>query len=455
MNMIKNMLVINIMFAVLWMTFALPLHASTSDISNEICTAYAENWQGLKYHYPKGKTDFLKKCLSVSTSKNIVENLWAIRSLIPDGHAGFFIRNKDKRSAKAYPIMFKYSAQNDQIRIGAVYDKKYKHLKNKIVTSINGESALAVVTKRAKKDPQSTKLSSLEFAARTLTINNYRKSYPNFPSTLNLVFEDGSRANLIPIKTSKIRKANPNAIITNLLPSIWGDLAISSDKAFCENQYEIAKVIDYKEKRWLWWHPKNTGTQQISDAFACYIKLSKNIDGIILDLRDTIGGTFDAPVIISMVLGGNKSLEYKISSSKGIITTSSVSSDPFVSNLKETENGYLGDAIIDSANYNLNIPVWNGPVIMITNGICKSGCDILAYMMKKRANLCSYGSPTAGAFTSPTKHRINKDIKIKIPCLEMLDKDGNRLEGNPIIPKHKSTGSVYDAINACHGTGGK
>jgi hypothetical protein len=69
----------------------------------EACRVYADDWQGLKYHYPQGRDEFFKICRRNIRGKDLINGLWAIRSLIPDGHADFEVRRDG--TSEIYPIV--------------------------------------------------------------------------------------------------------------------------------------------------------------------------------------------------------------------------------------------------------------------------------------------------------------------------------------------------------------
>ncbi len=170
------------------------------------CELYSENWQGLFINYSKGKDDFLKKCMRNIDGQNLLSGLWSIRAMLPDGHAGFSM--DQKQSAQIYPLVFVYDSIGEYIKVGAVFQKALQPYIGKRVRSINGQLALTVVQKRAALEPQSTILSSIEIAARTLTISYNGKPYIDFSSHLGIDFDDDQQLFLLPLSLVEMRHNN-------------------------------------------------------------------------------------------------------------------------------------------------------------------------------------------------------------------------------------------------------
>lgn len=422
----KNSLMVLIAVAVFFTVNVSVLRAdhrkSDSEVLTEVCKMYSDNWAGLKYHY-KNKEQFNRLCSKRTDGKNLLEGMWGIRSSIPDGHADFRIHNKGK--SQLYELVFIYNPLKNVLRVGAVFDKKLKSYLGRGVSSINDVDALSVLRRRAVLEPQSTLAGGLEVAARTLTYSFREMPYPDFPDKLVIKFRNGEVLSLKPVEVNKkyIDK-HPFVISNNNWPSIWGNFELLEDKELCKSENEISKVIEHNSEKWLFWHPLSLGFDagDLSN-FECWKENINNVSGVILDLRDTAGGDFKQVAGLVYLLNIRDVL-----------------------NVVRVED----DLTVEAPNKMKSLQKWSGKVLMLTNGLCGSGCEILANEVSKRVNTCSYGTPTAGRLIGTDEVNVFNRVSVGIPSREILSSDGARWEGRALNPKHFGIGDIRQALRECN-----
>lgn len=430
------------------------LSASINGILERTCNIYSENWQSLRYHY-SNRDAFSKKCRNQVLGKKLVEGLWAIRSLMEDGHTDFEIIDNESPE-KIHPLLLQYDSNAKQVLIAAVFDKSLDKYVGRKIKAMNGKEAMDLLFAREMLEPQSTVSSSLEVAARTLTYTLQGKPYLDFSETVDWDFEDNGTLTTQAQSLKELRERNRYILSANAYPSLWGATNISEGNGFCIGKNEIAKIISFNGKQWLWWHPRGLHfeLEEIERAFSCWKTLVHEAHGIVLDLRDTAGGDFDQVYTVAyqfyvpmpshikrLISPGKESLE-EIHDQGG---------PPFG---LETDAGYLQELEVQTPWAAQKVTRWQGELIVITNGLCGSGCDVLAYHLQSRKNTCTYGTPTAGRLVGTSVvHPIAPDsaihIDLYVPMRENLKPDGNRWEGQPAVPKYVGSGSIMEALGAC------
>ena len=397
---------------------------STKKTLQNVCNVYSQQWAGVKLHYKGGSREFHRHCEAAIEDKDLLSGLWAIRSIIPDGHAGFAVKTKVR--PQIYPLILEYNVQSNNIMVAGVLRKSLAKYVGKKVSLINGVNALEFIKVRAKLEPQSTFENSLVVAARTILYQLSWKPYPDFPKSVTIVFDGGDKIHLRPKSLRKLIKRYPYLLNRNAYPSIWLGLATNDENA-CITKAEVAKIISYNGSDWLWWHPASMhfDLANVDSAFRCWSEMIKKVDGVILDLRDTAGGGGEESATVANVLGIRNKLTFRRRNSKG----------------KIAEYPILASQ---------NIPQrWGGKVVVVTNGLCGSACEFLGEIVSKRKNTCSYGTPTAGRKIGYTDIKINEEVSLEVPMRAYLDSRGRVMEGKPFIPRHVGTGNVYEALKAC------
>lgn len=124
--------------------------------------------------------------------------------------------------------------------------------------------------------------------------------------------------------------------------------------------------------------------------------------------------------------------------------------------ITKTEAGDLRELELKTPDAAKKITLWKGPLVLMTNGLCGSACDIIAYHLQQRENTCTYGSPTAGRLIAyETVHPVSPEsglhIDLSLPLDEILKPDESRWEGVPVIPRHIGNGDVRTALKICEG----
>lgn len=444
-----------LIFPVAQCTMAAGVTPSTpQEALKQSCAIYAENWQGLRYHYTEGKKIFLRQCLTRIRGKNLVEGLWAIRAMLPDGHAEFQILETD-HPAQIFPLLLVYDVVTREVRVEAAFDPALRMYIGKRVLTINNASAMDLLRARSVLEPQSSLDSSLEIAARTMTVTLPEKPYPAFPERMDLVFDDASNVSVSPMDVEPLTAANRHVLSANGYPSLWGATGISAENEYCLGKNEIAKQMIVNGERWFWWHPRALyfDLEDIESAFSCWEAGVQDTDGVVLDLRDTAGGDL-GPLY---VLGHQ--FEVKMPT-----TINSLVSDGEISVARvrdaggelgpRTSEGYPRELAMKTPNAAQRVSPWAGKLVVITNGLCGSACEMLAYYLQSRAETCSYGTPTAGRLIgSDTVHPVppadGLHIDLSVPIVEYLTPNGSRWEGRPVIPTHMGSGGVAEAIDTC------
>lgn len=423
-------------------------------ILEKSCAVFSENWQGLRYHYPGGKSPFLKKCMAGVRGKKLSDGLWAIRSMMPDGHADFQIID-NKAPARLHPLVLDYNPVSKTLRVEAALDGGLKEYVGRRIMEINGKPFMEALLERAVLEPQSTFAGSLEVAARTLTSTLSEKPYPDFPEKVDLVFEDGATLTMTAKDLDPLHDANRYVLSANGYPSLWGGADVSEENGFCISQNEIAKTVLFDGKKWLWWHPRalNFKKGEIREAFACWAREIRGANGVVLDLRDTAGGGLWQ--IATMAYQFQQKIPAKMRSlvSDGEMALAIVKKDGDHLGPK-TPEGYLREVEISTPKSARTVTPWKGRLVVITNGLCGSACDMIAYFLRSRQNTCSYGLPTAGRLIGnedmhPAPPEAGIHVDLGVPIKEYLQPNGDRWEGVPVVPDHLGSGGINEAFTRC------
>lgn len=430
------------------------------DILKKACSLYSENWQGLKYHY-KSSSEFLNLCHEKIDKKPLIAGLWVIRSLIPDGHAGFEIR--EDAVSKIYPIAFQYTREGTHLKVASAYDESLLDYVGKEVKTLNSQLPMDILNKRASEEPMSTWESSLELAARTITYFHGDMPHENSPEVLEIKFDDDSKLKLRPVELYRLFKTNRFVIGGNGNPSLWGSLELANDKDVClsyspdGSPLERLKVIEVDGKKWLWWHPRNLSARNdIRRVMNCWTKELNGTAGVIVDLRDTAGGDEHRTLDVAYLLGFDAPLFFKWVISDGTASVQKlgeiVGLDGF-KKFRHTKEGFVHEEKITPSSAVSWLPRWKGPMIVMTNGICGSCCDILAGMLSKRKNTCLYGTSTAGrligSINPNSSFYLSEKVAIDVPMCELKIGNVDIGEGRPVVPNYIGSGGPEDAINKC------
>lgn len=397
----------------------------TPSLLKKACDIFSQQWVGLQLHYKGGKREFDRRCRTAIGGKDVLPGLWTIRSLVPDGHAGFLL--KDLKKSLMHPILLTYDPEAQDVSIAVVHDKRFaKYIGQKVIL-INGERAVDRIRTRAKLEPQSTQASGMEIAARTLLMQPDWRPYPDFQEDIVLTLENGEEVATKAVSLDALWEKDRH-ILSKDYPSIWGN-TIGTERSTCENKDEIAKIISYQDSKWLWWHPTSMKfhSEDMTKALTCWSQNIGKVSGVILDLRDTGGGLLKHMMAISSML----------SPIDHIILQKKVSDNPV-----KMESRVIGAPEGTPRR-------WRGRVVMMTNGLCGSACDQLAKNIAENEDVCTYGSSTAGRTNSEEEIKLNDDVLLQVPVWAHYDSAGSDQEGKPFIPRHQGNGGVFDALDAC------
>jgi carboxyl-terminal processing protease len=160
------------------------------------------------------------------------------------------------------------------------------------------------------------------------------------------------------------------------------------------------KTIEYKNHSFayvrLWW----LRGSKMRDALECGIHKADETEGIIIDIRDGVGGDFGYEFIAPFLQYG------------------------------------LGEITVESTGRNRqfkHVSGCNKPVVVLINGGSRSGKETLAYFFKKTGRGILVGEKTAGFVTGGRKKDISSDSFLYYGAFKMIV-DGKNLEGVGVEP---------------------
>ncbi len=87
---------------------------------------------------------------------------------------------------------------------------------------------------------------------------------------------------------------------------------------------------------------------------------------------------------------------------------------------------------------------FKGPVAVLINSGTKSGKEIVAYQLRKKAGAILIGETTGGAVLGASLIKINKELAIYVPTEDIII-DGIRLESSGVDPDIYIKGRVNDS----------
>jgi len=346
-----------------------------------------------------------------------VEAMKTLRSWLPDGHVNWELDEKycARSGSKHLPIITTWA--NDKLRVASVESTDYGIEKSDEILEWNGRPSKSVIDAMAKCEPQSTPLSSKEIAARNLSLK--RACRPCGPieilTTLRIRKQSGKE------KTTALPwLSGPGKITNNGYRSIHSK---TPSKLITKGKRDSLQLYSLKiaKKKIAVLHPLDFNSWNAADLNALLKEMKKKSPNIlVIDLRDTAGGSFE-PV---------QTLANAIEIEKPLIMT--------ISKLDLTEK----EPLIKTANVNIESDtvdpsnVWKGAVILITNPICGSGCDFFArwVQLNKRGDII--GTPTNGRGGGYDDFTLkNSKTTFSLPLRDWkIEIDSNPIEGHPVEP---------------------
>jgi carboxyl-terminal processing protease len=166
------------------------------------------------------------------------------------------------------------------------------------------------------------------------------------------------------------------------------------------DSYASLKTIEYRGHLFayvrLWW----LRGMEMKNTLEFGINRANETEGIIIDIRDGYGGDMGYEFIAPFLQYG------------------------------------LGEVTVESTGRKetfMSIAGCSKPVVVLINGGCRSGKEVLAYLFKKTGRGILIGERTAGYVTGGRKKEISSDSFLYYGAFDMLI-DGKRLEGVGVKP---------------------
>lgn len=416
----------------------------------QACTLISKNYIYLEKKLNKTRDEFLNECKdyadNVDWSKGeeqFIEEIKNLRSKFNDGHFGWVLDKKLWLNERGKYLGFTLTIGADyKVYVGKVYSSFTDKLSiGDEIIKWNGNDIKKEITKLGKMNPQSTQYATNEIAARRLTIE-----YPNSPL----------RKKLTPVT---ITIKDKNGKISEMTFS-WKDCSatqqwqnmIDSDGqtvlltlAFEPSLEDIPEDVKYihpsllyytrnvDSKKYIILHPRDFYLWKLEDIEKTFESIIKdNPDALIVDLKDSAGGSFEQVMYLSNMLNVKERFQFfydRITQEKGLRLTE-VSNFDFV-----TE-----DIIFTN--------VWKGDVVFRINPITKSGGDFFSRWMQLSERGRIIGLPSAGAGGGTDSFTLeNTKTIIEFPLRErIIMGDSKSIEENSVIPDYLYDGEIINFL---------
>ena len=337
--------------------------------------------------------------------------------MFPDGHWGWYIPRGASPFKGYYTLGFVATyTQNNYLIVKKVYEKYNSVLfENDTILSIQKKPARVYIQQFAKKDPQSTKESSYEVAARNISLIKPRT--PLYKSLENIKIKVKRKGKVYvydlewkrcPL-SSNIKECMEDSSV--LLIQGNGHLSLEEydtvDYSYHKSFYLSYKTIMNKKIAILHIKDFNKWKQTIVDSIIRNIN-KENPNSLIIDLKDSAGGGFDCVLYLSYSLGIQKEYtfqyDYINNENKRIKTTSNFN---FITNSINKTNA-----------------VYNGKLFVRTNEICGSACDFFARHIQANKRGKIIGQPPAGRGGGTDSFKLTHTFTlINIPQRERIPHD--------------------------------
>lgn len=133
---------------------------------------------------------------------------------------------------------------------------------------------------------------------------------------------------------------------------------------------------------------------------------SNNIESLIIDLRDNLGGQLDIAAQIASLFLTKDKIVYQISNSDGII-------QPI---------------------YSTGPGAFQKPIVVLINGATASASEVLTAALKESANATVIGSKSYGKGTIQESYKLSTGATVKFTIQEWLSPNANSINGIGIQP---------------------
>jgi len=389
------------------------------------CLAIAESYVGLEEKTGMDPSAFLEagkrreegigRRVGAGASEDFIEALRSLRAEFPDGHFDWSLGPRLGRPS-SMNLGLIITMMGDTPTVGATdwdrEDARGRPLPGDTIISWDGLPALEAVETTGNLIPQSTRRSTLEFAARFLA---FEPAWAPLRSGLHEVKIRFRRVDGSEGEARLAWKKGAPKLTNNGLPSLEEipEDAFSAQEALYYYTREIAgrKVAVI--------HPRDFNSWSAPDLDLLLAMAGRDkAEVLVIDLKDSAGGEFLPVQIFLKALGIDERLSFDIRMR-----------DPASGKIVEDVEFHpaLGQ---DESCANS----WKGEVILRTNSVAGSACDFFAFAFRRAGRGSIIGEATAGrGVGSDTLRLPHSGASIEIPKRDRaFTGPGGRVEGRGV-----------------------
>lgn len=423
----------------------------------EACTLISKKYIYLESKLNKSREAFLRECMEYAETVDwkdgkaqFIEEIRKLRSKFADGHFDWQLDEKNWMDSSFKYLGFTLTiGADDKVYVGKVYP----HFTDKIssgdeIIKWNGEDVREEIERLGKLLPQSTKYATDEKAARWLTIEYPDKPLRNElkPATVTYRDKDGLEAQAefewqdcgVTGQWEKFDDNSDMVLFTRgYLPSLED---IPTDARYV-SPFLPFYTRNIASCKYVILHPR-CFTYWTSDDLDSTFKqiLEEKPDVLVVDLKDSAGGSFEQMLYLAHALNINKSFSFSY-------------------DMIESETGKRTTGVDNFDNISDSIKldnVWKGEVIFRINPITVSAGDFFSRWMQLAHRGMIIGRPSAGAGGGTSDFTLqNTKTIISIPMRERkIASDSKNIEGHSVIPDKIYYGELVDFIKG-YGTRNK
>ena len=405
----------------------------------QACTLIANNYIYLEDKLNISRNDFQQECLqwvqemsfSTNPKQVFIHGIRQLRSRFADGHFDWQLDKSLLDLAQIGATSYRtlglvLTTQGDKLVVAKVYpeDGLDEIQAGDQIVTWNGRDAQNALTHMCQFAPQSTAASSLEVAARNLTLHTFKTPYRDQLSPVSCSYQnrDGDIRQLTLSWKSRdltvSRWRSDKILLTRNLWLSLEELPATSDSL--SNSLPFY-VLDVETHRIVVLHPRDFMSWNASDLERTMHRiLQEQPDYVLIDLKDTAGGGFQSVLALAHALDVRQQFAFLY---HGIDPETGIE-------LHEQQN-------FDWIARDIHIQnVWQGKVLFRTNALCGSGCDFFIRWMQLQGRGDILGTPTAGRgggtndfYLSHTQTRLSFPVRDRI-----LVGDSHSLEEHPVLP---------------------
>lgn len=343
---------------------------------------------------------------------DFVAALRSLRASFPDGHFGWSVeRNLGRESSMTLGLVVTMIGEVPTVAatVWSGPNAEGRPLPDDAILTWDGKPAFAAVEELGRLIPQSTRRSTLEFAARYLGFEPAWMPLREKLHDVRITFRrhDGS------IGDAKLRwqKGHPE-LTNNALPS----LEEIPEGSFSVNGSLVYYTLDIGGRKVSVIHTRDFNSWGRDDLDLLVAKAAGNgAQTLVIDLKDSAGGEFAQLQLLLDAIGIDESLDF-------VVRTR----DPSSGKIVEASQRLPELAQDDACSH-----LWTGPVILRTNSVAGSACDFLALAFRRSGRGPIIGEATAGrGIGSDSVTLPNSRATIDVPMRDRsLSGPGGRVEG--------------------------